>query len=179
MTTMRKINSTMAALVAAAMLAAKAMAQQQDEELTAPKRRIVISIADRKLALTEDGEVIRIYDIAVGAPKTPSPVGVFTIVNRIPNPTWWGPKEVVAPGKANPLGTRWMGLSQKGYGIHGTNNQRSIGRNVSHGCIRMRKADVEELFELVPVGVVVELVSERTEEIAMIFGGVDAAALAE
>jgi lipoprotein-anchoring transpeptidase ErfK/SrfK len=179
MRTTKQISSKIAALVAAAMLAGRAMAQQQEAEAEAPKRRIVISIPDRKLALTEDGEVVKIYDIAVGAPKTPSPAGVFTIINRIPNPTWWGPKEVVAPGKANPLGTRWMGLSQKGYGIHGTNNHRSIGRNVSHGCIRMRKADVEELFELVSIGDVVEMVVERTEEIAMIFGGVDAAALAE
>jgi lipoprotein-anchoring transpeptidase ErfK/SrfK len=51
-----------------------------------------------------------------------------------------------------------MGLSYKGYGIHGTNNQGSIGHNVSHGCIRMRKADVEQLFEIVKVGDVVEIV---------------------
>ena len=67
---------------------------------------------------------------------------------------------VIPPGKANPLGTRWIGLSRKGYGIHGTNNPRSIGRRASHGCIRMRNRDVEELFEMVAVGDRVEI-SER------------------
>ena len=77
---------------------------------------------------------------------------------------------VVPPGKANPLGTRWLGLSKKGYGIHGTNAPGSIGRNASHGCIRMRNRDVEELFELVAVGDMVELVGERTPETERIFG---------
>src|SRR5207302_2335652 len=95
----------------------------------------------------------------------------FKIANRMPNPTWYGPRgKIVSPGKANPLGTRWMGLSQRGYGIHGTNNQSSVGHNVSHGCIRMRKADVEELFELVKVGDVVEMVASPTEAMTWIFG---------
>ena len=72
-----------------------------------------------------------------------------------------------------------MGLSRKGYGIHGTNNQRSIGHNVSHGCIRMRKADVEELFELVRVGDVVEMVAEPTEALAGIFSAGQLLASAE
>ena len=64
------------------------------------------------------------------------------------------------PGKSNPLGTRWMGLSAKGYGIHGTNVPSSIGKSASHGCIRMRQSDLEELFEMVDIGVAVELRGE-------------------
>jgi lipoprotein-anchoring transpeptidase ErfK/SrfK len=63
-----------------------------------------------------------------------------------------------------------MGLSRRGYGIHGTNVPSSIGSKASHGCIRMRKADVEELFELVKVGDEVEMVAAPTEEMAWIFG---------
>jgi hypothetical protein len=63
-------------------------------------------------------------------------------------------------------------LTLKGYGIHGTNNPRSIGRNASHGCIRMRNEDVQELFEMVAVGDEVLLVGERTPEIEQIFGPV-------
>jgi L,D-transpeptidase ErfK/SrfK len=144
---------------------AEALAQQQE-----PKRRIVISIPDRKLALLEDGQLVKIYPTAVGAPASPSPAGSFKIVQRIPDPTWYGPGVVVPPGKANPLGTRWLGLSRKSYGIHGTNNPRSIGRRASHGCIRMRNADVEEVFERVKVGDEVELVGERNAEVAQIFG---------
>jgi L,D-transpeptidase ErfK/SrfK len=103
--------------------------------------------------LLVDDEVIKVYDAAVGAPSTPSPVGEFRIVTRIAHPTWYTPGKVVPPGKNNPLGTRWLGLSASGYGIHGTNAPSSIGNAASHGCIRMRNRDVEELFELVDVGV--------------------------
>src|SRR6476646_9147529 len=164
---MRNYNQAkLAAMMATLFLAAaEALAQDQQspvsEECEESKRRIIISISDRKLAVVEAGRVVKIYPAAVGADATPSPTGAFKIANRVPNPTWYGPNHnVVPPGKANPLGTRWMGLTRRGYGIHGTNNPRSIGQNASHGCIRMRKADVEELFELVKVGDVVEMVVE-------------------
>ena len=150
----------------------RAMAQEQEQENSperSPERRIVVSIPDRKLALVEDGRVVKVYGTAVGAPASPSPSGTFTIVTRVTHPTWYHAGKVVPPGKANPLGTRWLGLSTKGYGIHGTNVPGSIGRNVSHGCIRMRNRDVEELFELVRVGVTVELHAERDEQVAQIF----------
>jgi lipoprotein-anchoring transpeptidase ErfK/SrfK len=179
----------MAALMGAVLLAAaEALAQEQQaasgenalEETQESKRRIVISIADRKLALVEDGRVVKIYPAAVGADATPSPTGAFKIITRVPNPTWYGPHhQIVQPGKSNPLGTRWMGLSHKGYGIHGTNNQSSVGHNVSHGCIRMRKADVEELFKMVQVGDEVEMVATPTAEVTRIFGTVELIASAE
>lgn len=124
--------------------------------------RIVIHIDERKLILLEGDTVRKTYDTAVGKPSTPSPEGTFTIVNRIPHPTWYGSGRPVAPGKKNPLGTRWLGLSAAGYGIHGTNNPASIGSAASKGCIRMRNSDVEELFELVGPGVTVELITVRT-----------------
>src|ERR1035438_4060710 len=96
--------------------------------------------------------------------------GRFTVAARLTHPTWYGPGKVVPPGKSNPLGPRWIGLSRKGYGIHGTSNPRSIGRPASHGCIRMRNSDVEELFGLVAVGDPVELYAERTGEVARILG---------
>jgi lipoprotein-anchoring transpeptidase ErfK/SrfK len=131
-------------------------------------RRLVISIPDRKIALIEDGRVTRMYPVAVGKPSTPSPAGTFQIVTRIPYPTWYG-HGVVPPGPANPLGTRWIGLSQRGYGIHGTNKQSSVGKASSHGCIRMRKADVEELFQLVAIGDTVEMVETLPQDLAQIF----------
>jgi lipoprotein-anchoring transpeptidase ErfK/SrfK len=117
-----------------------------------------------------------VFPTAVGAPRTPSPSGSFEIVHRIPDPTWYTKGKVVPPGKNNPLGTRWLGLSQKGYGIHGTNNPSSIGRNASHGCVRMRNRDVEELFEMVSVGDPVEMFGDRNEETDRIFGPVVIAA---
>ncbi len=158
----------MQVLAALLLAAGEALAQETQEERT-PARRIVVSIADRKLALVEDGRAVKIYPVAVGAASTPSPAGSFTVIERITHPTWYGPHQVVPPGKKNPLGPRWIGLSRRGYGIHGTSNSRSIGHAASHGCIRMQNADIEELFGLVAVGDAVELVGARTEETARIF----------
>jgi lipoprotein-anchoring transpeptidase ErfK/SrfK len=137
--------------------------------VTTTTRRVVVSIPDRMLAVVENDHVVELYAVAVGAPATPSPVGVFTIVNRVSNPTYYRPGKVVAPGPRNPLGTRWMGLSLKGYGIHGTDRPQSIGYAKSMGCIRLRNSDVERLFDRVRAGDVVELHAERTPDIARFF----------
>lgn len=133
-------------------------------------RRLIVSIPDRKIVLMEDGHVVKVYPIAVGKNSTPSPNGSFHIASRVVKPTWYKPGKTVAPGPANPLGTRWMGLGFKGYGIHGTNMPNSIGHAASHGCIRMRNHDVEELFELVQVGDPVDLVTEVIADLAKVLG---------
>ncbi|HEY1810017.1 MAG TPA: L,D-transpeptidase, partial [Acidobacteriaceae bacterium] len=133
-------------------------------------RTIVVSLEDRRLALLEDGVVKKVYRIAVGKDATPSPTGTFTIVDRVTNPTYYHAGTVIPPGPGNPVGTRWMGLSAKGYGIHGTNEPRSIGRAASHGCIRMGRHDLEDLFAQVRSGDGVEIVGERDAETAAIFG---------
>jgi lipoprotein-anchoring transpeptidase ErfK/SrfK len=120
-------------------------------------RRVVVSIPDRTLALIVNDEIVRVYPVAVGKPSTPSPVGTFTIVNRVASPTYYKAGKVVAPGGSNPVGTRWLGLSRKGYGIHGTDAPNSIGHARSHGCIRLRNHDVEHLFEQLRPGDVVEI----------------------
>src|SRR5437867_2995898 len=159
---------TMAALTAA--FAAPALAADAPRpERSAAVRRVVVSIPDRKLALIEDDRVVSIYPVAVGAPVSPSPVGTFSVVTRVTNPTYYHPGKVIGPGAANPVGTRWIGLSAKGFGIHGTDNPRSIGHAKSHGCIRLRNADVERLFEQVRTGDVVELYDEDAEDIAWMF----------
>jgi lipoprotein-anchoring transpeptidase ErfK/SrfK len=143
--------------VAAILVAAGQALAQETRPVT---RRIIVSIPHHKLILMEGEHVVKIYPVAVGAPATPSPAGSFTVIERVTDPAWYRPGKCVPPGRRNPLGTRWIGLSLKGYGIHGTNDPRSIGRNASHGCIRLRNADVEELFGLVAVGDAVELIAE-------------------
>lgn len=135
-----------------------------------PPRHVLVSIADRKLAVLEDGQVIRIFSVAVGAVASPSPTGEFRIAHRLVNPTYYHPGVVIPPGKDNPLGTRWVGLSQKGFGIHGTNQPWSVGKPTSHGCIRMRNRDIEQFFRMVRVGDTVEIHGERNEQIAQVFG---------
>ena len=136
-----------------------------------PVMRVVVSLEDRRLALVEDGAVKKVYRVAVGRESSPSPTGTFAITRRVENPTYYHEGKVVPPGPGNPVGTRWMGLSRKGYGIHGTNDPRSIGKAASHGCIRMRQRDLEELYAEVRRGDTVEIVGERNEETAAIFGG--------
>jgi lipoprotein-anchoring transpeptidase ErfK/SrfK len=136
---------------------------------SAPSRRLIVNIAARKIVLVEDGKVVKMYPVAVGKHSTPSPSGSFHIASRVVNPTYSHDGKVVRPGPSNPVGTRWMGLGFKGYGIHGTNRPESIGHAASHGCIRMRKHDVEELFELVRVGDEVDLIVEPTGEEARLF----------
>ena len=134
------------------------------------KRTVLVSIPDRKLAVMDAGTVIATFPVAVGAASSPSPTGEFQIVNRVSNPTYYHSGKVIPAGKDNPLGTRWIGLSQKGYGIHGTNAPRSVGHAASHGCIRLRNRDAEKLFAMLQVGDVVEIRGERDEQIAQIFG---------
>lgn len=170
----RRTRTTLAGALILALLAASRAAAEPARTETAttvasPARLLIVSIPDRKLAVIEDGEVVAVFPVAVGKPATPSPVGTFTIVNRLANPTYYAPGVVIGPGSANPLGTRWIGLSQKGYGIHGTDVPGSIGAAKSHGCIRLRNADVERLFERVRTGDVVELHAERTPELARLF----------
>ena len=166
------------AVVSAVVIASQAMGQAGNAPTAAAsgtpvqvKRTIVVSLEDRKLALVEDGEVKKVYTVAVGKPSTPSPVGTFTIQRRVKNPVYQHEGKVVQPGPGNPVGTRWMGLSVKCYGIHGTNEPKSIGKAASHGCIRMARKDLEEMYEMVAVGDTVELIGERNEETAQLFGG--------
>jgi len=166
---MNGTNSRLAVMAMAAAMMASAAAAQKMETAKAAAREIVVSLEDRKLALIENGAVKKIYTVAVGKPSTPSPEGTFTIQSRVANPTYHHEGKTVLPGPNNPVGTRWMGLSKTGYGIHGTNEPKSIGKAASHGCIRMAKADLEEFYTMVSVGDTVRLVGHRDEETARLF----------
>jgi lipoprotein-anchoring transpeptidase ErfK/SrfK len=108
----------------------------------------------------------RTFAVATGQAIYPTPKGTFQIVVKWVNPTWYPPTQdawakglkPVPPGPGNPLGTRWMGLSAPGVGIHGTDEPGSIGYSASHGCIRMQVPDAEWLFLQVRVGTTVFIV---------------------
>ena len=133
-------------------------------------RVVLVSLVDRKLAVIDNGVVVATFQVAVGAEVSPSPAGEFRIVSRVSNPTYYHRGTVIPTGKDNPVGTRWVGLSLKGYGIHGTNAPRSIGRAASHGCIRLRNHDMERLFTMLRIGDLVQIRGERDEQVARIFG---------
>ena len=157
-------------------LRAQTQAQCSEPAPLAPRhRKVVVSIPHRKLALIEEGQVKKVYAVAVGAQQSPTPVGKFEVKTRLVKPTYYHPGKVIPAGANNPLGTRWIGLSTRGYGIHGTNLEESIGKAASHGCIRMHRADLEELFAAVEVGDQVEIRAEPDAEVAGIFGELPAA----
>ncbi|MGP8252074.1 MAG: L,D-transpeptidase [Terracidiphilus sp.] len=173
---MKSLNAGLAAVVMAAGLIAQAQTQgalggSQAAPAAQSARLIVVSLEDRKLALVENGQVTKVYTVAVGKPSTPSPSGEFSIARRVMNPTYHHDGRTVPPGPHNPVGDRWMGLSKPGYGIHGTNEPNSIGKAASHGCIRMGKADIEDLYSRVEVGDQVEIVGQRNDETAKLFVG--------
>ncbi len=100
---------------------------------------IDVALKKHQLKLFDHTRLLKTYPIAVGKMLTPTPTGEYTIINKQPDP-------------GGPYGTMWMGLSRPHYGIHGTNDPSSIGKNVSKGCIRMYNKDVNELATLVPIG---------------------------
>ena len=86
-------------------------------------------------------------------------MGTFKIITRIPNPVWYTQGAVVpTDSPENVLGSRWMGIDKKGYGIHGTIDPEAIGKQATAGCVRMTNRDAEELFDIVPVGTEVTIV---------------------
>lgn len=133
-------------------------------------RRIVVSIPDRKLILIENGRLLLTFRIAVGAPDSPSPSGDYRVANMVTDPVYYHPGEVIPPGADNPVGPRWIGLSIKGYGIHGTNEPWLIGKRASHGCIRLSNRDVKILFAYLRIGDAVELHAQRDAETTQLFG---------
>jgi len=126
---------------------------------------VVIRRESRQLYLYKGMHFEREFAVAVGQTAYPTPLGRFSIVVKWRNPWWYPPQspwaqglKPVPPGPGNPLGTRWMGLSASGVGIHGTPDDASIGYSLSHGCIRMHIPDAEWLFEHVDIGSTVFIV---------------------
>jgi lipoprotein-anchoring transpeptidase ErfK/SrfK len=127
---------------------------------------IVIRRSSNQLYLYHGMEYWRLFAVATGQNTYPTPLGRFQIVVKWRNPWWYPPnspwaagQRPIPPGPNNPLGTRWMGLSAPGVGIHGTPNDSSIGYSVSHGCIRMHISDAEWLFVRVRIGTPVYIVA--------------------
>jgi len=126
---------------------------------------VVIWRGSNTLRLYDGRNLVQTFSVATGQSQYPTPSGFFSIVDMQRDP-WWRPPasdwaeglEPVPPGPNNPLGTRWMGISSPGVGIHGTPSATSIGYSASHGCIRMRIPEAEWLFTHVTYGTPVLIV---------------------
>ena len=116
------------------------------------KFSIAVDKSQNILTLKSADKIVKTYRVSTGVNNC-TPVGAFKIINKVVDPTWYTTGSVVpANSPKNILGSRWLGLSEKGYGIHGTTEPQSIGRQVTSGCIRMKNAEVEELYQIVPEG---------------------------
>jgi lipoprotein-anchoring transpeptidase ErfK/SrfK len=120
---------------------------------------IFVDKSQNSLYLKTDEDIFKAYVVATGRDNC-TPVGTFKIANKLINPTWFKDNEVIPAGNPrNILGTRWMGFdTAPNYGIHGTTEPQSIGKQSTSGCVRMLNSDVEELYSIVPVGTEVTIV---------------------
>jgi lipoprotein-anchoring transpeptidase ErfK/SrfK len=134
---------------------------------------LVLDRHRKVLRVLDNGREVRRFPVAVGMPGWETPVGQFTVIEKTANPTWEHPASghLLPPGPANPLGSRWIGFyrdcrGRRGFngkehlvvkgcvtaGFHGTPNRSSVGRAVSHGCVRLFDEHAKELFDLVRLG---------------------------
>ncbi|MDQ0183810.1 lipoprotein-anchoring transpeptidase ErfK/SrfK [Cytobacillus kochii] len=137
---------------------------------------VIVNKRTNELTFIDNREVQQVVHVATGKTDSLTPEGMFTIIVKAENP-YYRKKDIPGGKKNNPLGTRWMGFDAKEtdgriYGIHGTNDPDSIGHYVSNGCIRLKNDHVEALFERIPIGTKILIVStdETTEQLAKKYG---------
>jgi len=137
---------------------------------------VIVNLAEMRLyRFFSSGErsLVSSYPIGVAIDGFDTPLGTFTVSDRLVKPSWYVPDsvrseqpdlpEVVPPGEENPLGEFALRLSDSHYFIHGTNKPFGIGLRVSHGCIRLYPEDIAELFSIAPLGTRVKIVYETVK----------------
>ncbi len=131
------------------------------------KFSILVDKSQNLLFLKSNEEILKTYLVSTGKDNT-TPIGTFKINrNKLKNPTWHKTGAIIPPDSPdNILGSRWMGISGidsngaeiVGYGIHGTTKPKELGQQVTLGCVRMENKDVEELFDIIPIGAEVVII---------------------
>lgn len=123
------------------------------------KFSILVDKSKNELTLKKSGaEIVKTYRVSTGE-NFSTPIGTFKIEEKLISPAWYKVGAIVEPDSPEyELGSRWMGLSASGYGIHGTKDAFSIGKHITKGCVRMRNEDVEELYAIIPAGTEVVIV---------------------
>lgn len=118
----------------------------------------VVDKSQNILILKSDEEVIKTYAVSTGANNS-TPTGIFKIINKLIDPVWYKSGTIVLPESPdNILGSRWLGFDLAEYGIHGTTQPETIGKQITQGCVRMLNKDVEEIYTLLPVGTEVTII---------------------
>jgi L,D-transpeptidase ErfK/SrfK len=140
----------------------------------APRRGIVVNLAAQRLFyFPPQGGKVETFPVGIGVEGWATRLGATRVVAKEKSPTWYPPASIraqrpdlpraIPPGPDDPLGRYALRLGWTNYLIHGTNKPDGIGRRVSHGCLHLYPADIEKLFEEVPVGTPVRVVNQRVE----------------
>ncbi len=155
----RIVNNIISVILAISMILCTNMinvnAQEKSTQLS-KGQYLIINSKKNKLGYFKDGVLVKEFSVATGKSSTPTPQGKFKVVNKIKNrPYYSGGISGGSPN--NPLGDRWLGLHVGAtygttYAIHGNNNESSIGKHISGGCIRMHNSEVRWLFDQISVG---------------------------
>ncbi|MCF7873505.1 MAG: L,D-transpeptidase family protein [Candidatus Omnitrophica bacterium] len=154
----KKFNTTVDLIKKSNNLDSDKIIPGQELKVNTCKFSIVVDKSQNLLLLKRDGKIFKTYLVATGK-NGRTPEGDFKIINKLVKPTWYKTGAVVLPDNPdNILGSRWMGIDKQGYGIHGTTKPESLGQQVTLGCIRMSNKEVEEIYDIVPVGTEVVIV---------------------
>ena len=154
----KKHNSTVSLIKRANELESNTIRPRQKLKVNVCEFSIVVDKSQNLLFLKRKGEVVKTYVVSTGKDNG-TPIGTFKIVNKLVKPTWFKTGAVISPDSPeNILGTRWLGFDLKGYGIHGTTDPDNLGKQITLGCVRMRNEEVEDLYDLIPVGAEVVIV---------------------
>jgi lipoprotein-anchoring transpeptidase ErfK/SrfK len=155
----RQYNVTMDLIKASNSMTSDVVRVGQKLRIWTGKFSIMVNKGQNVLMLKSDEDIIKVYLVSTGANNS-TPIGTFKVANKVENPVWYKDTGAVIPPESpqNALGSRWLGFDLKGYGIHGTVQPDKIGQQVTAGCVRMRNADVEELYKIVPYGTDVTIV---------------------
>lgn len=153
----KKFNTTVNLIKKANNLKTDLIRPGMELKVSAAKFSAVVDKSQNTLSLKSNEEILKIYSVSTGNLEGPTPSGRFVIETKLVDPTWRG----IPPGDPrNVLGSRWLGFAEpfKDYGIHGTTDPSTIGTQNTRGCIRMLEPDVQELFDILPLGTEVVIV---------------------
>lgn len=155
----KKFNTTPELISKANGLKDASLRAGQKLKVSKAKLNIVVDKSQNILTLKSDQDIFKTYRVSTGK-NSCTPVGTFKVTSKIVDPPWYPSSGGMIPAgdPKNVLGSRWMGISKQGYGIHGTTDPESIGKSVTEGCVRMKNSDVEELYSIIPIGTEVVII---------------------
>lgn len=154
----KKFNTTVELIMKSNNLESANIRPGKRLKISTAKYSVIIDNSQNTLTLKSNERIVKVYKVSTGKNNS-TPVGTFTIVNKLIDPVWYKAGAVVLPDSPeNILGSRWMGLSIKGYGIHGTTDPGTVGKHITQGCIRLTNTDVEELYTILPRGTEVVII---------------------